>query len=205
MGNRRREGAGEYRGRSWGRVYGGSWWDGCRFSWLHQEQSEGTFQKLPVYSQSSFLHSFACFCQCALLLSKYTLFVLLIKMASFPHLKNVLYLTSSSDCQPCACKWGPVCADHRRMPEGRKLKIWQCCKMLHKVGPRNSRPLCSFVSHDPPLVSLQMEVPVLPPKRGQVWLQVAPHSAGSAAGIWVWNQSLVYTKDPVNHRTSITD
>lgn len=133
------------------------------------------------------------------------LFVLLIKMAYFPHLKNVPYLTSSSDCQPCACRWGPVCADHRKMLERRKLRIWQCCKMLLKVGPRNSRPLCPFVSHDPPLASLQKEVPVLPPKRGQGWLQMAPRSAGSAAGICVWNQSPVYTKDPVNHRTSITD
>lgn len=48
-----------------------------------------------------------------------------------------------------------------------KLKLWRCCKMFHKVGPRNSRPLCSFVSHDPPLMSLQMKVPVLSPKRSQ--------------------------------------
>lgn len=77
------------------------------------------------------------------------LFVLLIKMVYFPHLKNVPYLPSSSDCQPCACRCGPVCADHRKMLERRKLRIWQCWKMLLKVGARNSRPcvLLSLMTH----------------------------------------------------------
>lgn len=95
------------------------------------------------------------------------LFVLLIKMAPFPHLKkcpfSYLQFWLSAMClQVGTC----VCRPKKDAGE-EKLKIWRCCKMFHKVGPRNSRPLCSFVSHDPPLMSLQMKVPVLSPKRSQ--------------------------------------
>lgn len=104
----------------------------------------------------------------------------------------------------CLQVWACVCRPQKNAGE-EEAKDLTMLQNAPQSGSKKFKALCPFVSHDPPLASFQMEVPVLPPKRGQGWHQMAPRSAGSAAGVCVWNQSSVHTKDPVNHHTSITD